>query len=789
MADNYVELLVRSQNQAKPDLADLKARLQELGHEVETARGDVDDADTAAKLDKLRAQLLELDHKTANPKISMSGALRAEAQIHLIEAAMRKLNDDSGKDGEEAGRSWGSRFSSAALSGLRDLGGHMGGSGELGDDAAKGGHDSGGFFASNFTKTVLGGLGGTLITGISSIMATLPALGAIGGVGLVAGLGAMVASKIPGVAAQFKALGTQVMGTLEQAVRPMLPFITGVVKQIGGFVQSIGPELSSMFKAVGPMLQPLVSGLEGLVKGVLPGLSAILKAAMPAVQAFAQVLAGLGKNLGGLFSALAPAVTAGASAMKSLFGALGPLLPMIGQVAGIFAKMLAPAMAQVSAAFRALGPVVRVVAEVVAEFAKAFLGNLAGGLKAIAGLVSAVAPAFTTLAKALGQVFNLMNNRGVFNDIEDAIEGLVGPLGKLISALVAGLVPVLPQLVGLLGEVASVFQAGLVSAVSSMVNAVTPLVPVLAQMAVAFTKIMSSGLQALAPLLVKLAPYILAIVGAVKLWSIAQAALDLVMSANPLILIGIAIVGLVGLVVELVKHWNDLANVAKTVFAAVKNAVATALDWIKEHWPLLLAILLGPIALAALEIKEHWTQISNGAKDLVHDVTSWFGKLPGLILHALGDLGHLLYNAGKAIIQGLIDGIGSMIGDVEHAASSVVDDIKSFLPFSPAKKGPMSGSGSPQRSGEQIAAMLAAGMDSGRGTVQAAAARMAANAGIGPGGRAPGYAGGYAPAAAAGPTQLEVLPGGGSAFEQFMVLAMRNYVRVRGGDVQKALGH
>jgi hypothetical protein len=40
-----------------------------------------------------------------------------------------------------------------------------------------------------------------------------------------------------------------------------------------------------------------------------------------------------------------------------------------------------------------------------------------------------------------------------------------------------------------------------------------------------------------------------------------------------------------------------------------------------------------------------------------------------------------------------------------------------------------------------------------------------------------------------GTLQLEVSPSGSSAFEQFIVLAMRNYIRVRGGNVQNALGH
>lgn len=92
MAENYVEILVRSRDDAAPDLDRLKAKLEELSHETATARAQVDDADAAAKLDRMQAKLLDLGHRTANPKIRMSGALRAEAEIHAIEASLDHLN-------------------------------------------------------------------------------------------------------------------------------------------------------------------------------------------------------------------------------------------------------------------------------------------------------------------------------------------------------------------------------------------------------------------------------------------------------------------------------------------------------------------------------------------------------------------------------------------------------------------------------------------------------------------------------------------------------------------------
>ena len=49
--------------------------------------------------------------------------------------------------------------------------------------------------------------------------------------------------------------------------------------------------------------------------------------------------------------------------------------------------------------------------------------------------------------------------------------------------------------------------------------------------------------------------------------------------------------------------------------------------------------------------------------------------IPGQIKGALGNLGGLLKGAGKAIIQGLIDGVSGMIGSLKNKFSSITDMI------------------------------------------------------------------------------------------------------------------
>lgn len=89
------------------------------------------------------------------------------------------------------------------------------------------------------------------------------------------------------------------------------------------------------------------------------------------------------------------------------------------------------------------------------------------------------------------------------------------------------------------------------------------------------------------------------------------------------------------------------------------------------------------------------------------EAASTFGS--NLISGLMGIIGQA-QSAGSAIVQGLIDGIMGMIGAAGDAIGSVVDRIASFLPHSPAKRGPFSGKGWTPYSGRAIVHGLAEGI-------------------------------------------------------------------------------
>jgi hypothetical protein len=81
--------------------------------------------------------------------------------------------------------------------------------------------------------------------------------------------------------------------------------------------------------------------------------------------------------------------------------------------------------------------------------------------------------------------------------------------------------------------------------------------------------------------------------------------------------------------------------------------------------------------------------------------------------------GSWLYDAGKQLIQGLVNGIKAMIGAVTGAISGIASKIKGFMPGSPIKEGPLK-PWNTGRPGEQLINMVADGIRSNLAPIEEA---------------------------------------------------------------------
>jgi hypothetical protein len=121
-----------------------------------------------------------------------------------------------------------------------------------------------------------------------------------------------------------------------------------------------------------------------------------------------------------------------------------------------------------------------------------------------------------------------------------------------------------------------------------------------------------------------------------------------------------------------------------------------------------------------------------GAIEFSNRLVAFVGKLPGRIIAALGDIGQRMLNAGRNIIQGLINGIKEKLGALWNAMKEAMNIVAGFLPGSPAKEGPLSGSGYSLRRGQRMMQDFMTGIGSEIPALRTASAEATSNVIFGP---------------------------------------------------------
>lgn len=113
-----------------------------------------------------------------------------------------------------------------------------------------------------------------------------------------------------------------------------------------------------------------------------------------------------------------------------------------------------------------------------------------------------------------------------------------------------------------------------------------------------------------------------------------------------------------------------------------------------------------------------WEGLKGAARDGIDAVYNTVVGIKDRIVGFFTGAGSWLVESGKAILNGLGDGISAAIGSVTGIVSGAVDKIRSFFPFSPAKEGPFSGHGYTTYSGKALMRDWAKGIASGESLVQ-----------------------------------------------------------------------
>lgn len=196
----------------------------------------------------------------------------------------------------------------------------------------------------------------------------------------------------------------------------------------------------------------------------------------------------------------------------------------------------------------------------------------------------------------------------------------------------------------------------------------------------------------------------------------AWAALNAVFAASP---IGIVIMLIAGLVAGLIYFftqtetgqtiWSDFTDFLSFAAGVISNALSGAAAFINGAWQSLTTFMSGiPGSITGFfqSLPGTLTGIFNnavkGAQDAFNGLVEFVMGIPGRIVGAIGNLGSTLFASGQSLINGFLNGITSAASTIGSKLGGVLSDIRSFFPFSPAKRGPFSGRGYTTYSGKAL---------------------------------------------------------------------------------------
>lgn len=213
-------------------------------------------------------------------------------------------------------------------------------------------------------------------------------------------------------------------------------------------------------------------------------------------------------------------------------------------------------------------------------------------------------------------------------------------------------------------------QAQLTEAISGVTTAVMPMITFFTQLAADILPKVISFVTENKEVLMLLATAIGVAVAAVKAWALGQAALNLVLSLNP---IGLLIAAIVGLVAGFAILWNtneDFRNFWIEVWDNITGKIGTFKDFFVES--------VGKIKDEAFAIFDNIADkigtFKDGFVEICGEVKDFFGET----FNSFVDLAKVPLNAVIGLLNGVISGVNFVIEALNSIQVSIPDWVPGF---------------------------------------------------------------------------------------------------------------
>lgn len=465
--------------------------------------------------------------------------------------------------------------------------------------------------------------------------------------------------------------------------------------EIAGLKTSIGNDLIAAFGGVGGAVIKMVQAVEPLITALFDKIAQLAqKIGPPLEKVFGAVADKIGKidfnGFAGQLSGLSGPIAAvtGLLGAAGLGGALSGLsgVPIIGGLLSKFGGVLSGLG----------GPITLVIG-------------------ALAGLIATSPKLRAQFGDVLTNVFNSLKQ--AFQTLQPSIKTLMDAFGKLVQALI----PVLAKIIPLLTPIISTLIGSLVPAIQIVLNMVTGLVNGLMPIVRNILPAVAGALKYFLPLVQTIIPIISwvvvalttglgvfkAVITAISLASKAQAVLNAVLNANPILLVISLFASLVSAAVyfftctdkgkALWQQFTDfLSNCVQNIrdfFSGLGNDITgfftAAGEGAQNAWNSVVNWFMGIpdticnfFTMVGGKITGFFTAAGQGVQNVWNGVVSWFTGIPGAICNFFAGVGGRITgffsNAANGV-ENVWNNVVSWFGGIPNAICGVFAGAGTWL--------------------------------------------------------------------------------------------------------------
>jgi len=427
------------------------------------------------------------------------------------------------------------------------------------------------------------------------------------------------------------------------AVEPFLPLLVELATKV---LTMVTQHFTNLLEAI----EPLIPVILKLVTQGLEVLADILPVVLDAMAPFIPIVVDIAKQLG---SALAPVLPAIVEGFKQIFATLGPLLPQLAQLAG---SLLVSAAQLFTSLVEAVLPLVPPLIQIGTE------------------ILSVLIPAFNSILQAVTPLLPVLSDLAV-RVLRDALLPVIEALLPMLPTLIDAFVEMLPSIVMILPPLAD------------LAVALAPIIVLLADLANIILTVLLPPIEVLIILIATRFTLVFLAFGATidALKVTVQIAWDAIVTAIQLawtIIKGIFDIAISLLQGDFSEAWRRLQRLVGDVWDQISGFVLRTLgrilDFIAEWGGKLWHAVFDALSAIVGVFSDKGAEFVRTIGDSLTKVVAWFVGLPGMVRLAFSNAWDWLYEAGKNVIQGFINGLVDKAQDLYNKLQGIIDTAKNL---------------------------------------------------------------------------------------------------------------